>query len=437
MLVVISDLHFQDTHNDNITDAEGNIVGIDRNVSPRAFEETFTEILSLAESNYAQELIIVLAGDIFDLNRSQTWFRGDNDRMRPYGEDAPETWGPIAEKIITDICASNEETFALFKGQTEVTLKNGERVRFDYIPGNHDRIINLYEPLRGRVKDLFGLGGGNVPLKHEIPAEEYGVHIRHGHEYDPFNFAGKLPEQGPFAFNEDDYDLAPLGDYVTIDFASRLAWTYRSRYERNIKAGPDADLHRHIYRKLLEFDDLRPQSEIVSFLQTETADEDKVKQTLSPVLKDGLQKALESRFVRDKLGLFRISMAKIAKAISTELLFDLLMSNQSRGPKPWEWAGREAVLQGPQSKYRYVVSGHTHNADVEFLSRRPDGKEVFFFDTGTWRQQIRKCRDNRTFARAKVLTYVAFYRPDEDPPRTGKKEYSFDYWNGFTKKEIV
>lgn len=435
MLAVISDLHFQDTLNDNLIDDAGNVIGIDRNVLPQAFEETFKEIISLAECNNAQELIIVLAGDIFDLNRSQTWSKENNNNIRPYGEHPPEKWGPLAEKILDDVCASNERTFAIFKEQTERTLKNGEKVRFNYIPGNHDRIVNLYQPLRQRVGELLGLGGGDAPFGHEILAKEYGVHIRHGHEYDAFNFAGKIQEQGPFVVNEEDYNLAPLGDYVTIDFAARLAYEYRKRYEGNIKTGPDADLHRRIYLKLLEFDDLRPQSEIMSFIETEISDRNKMLGFLSPILKDILQGALESKFVESKLGLLKISLAKIAKFISTELLFNLLMTNQSKGPRPWEWARREVVLQNPETKYRFVVSGHTHNADVEFLNSRQDGEEIFFFDTGTWRQQIRKCCDNQTFARAKVLTYVTFYRPDEDPSRTGKKGYSFDYWNGFTKKE--
>jgi UDP-2,3-diacylglucosamine pyrophosphatase LpxH len=436
MLAVISDLHFQDTINDVIKDEKDNIlVGIDRNVSSEAFRLTFQEILSMAEGNSAQELIIVLAGDIFDLNRSQIWFEKDNDNIRPYGEHPPETWGPIAEKILDDIIASNQKTFDIFKNQAEAILKNDKKVRFQYIPGNHDRAINLYPPLRKKVRDLLGLGGGSGPFDHEIPAIDYGVHIRHGHEYDSFNFAGKVSEKGPLAVEVNDYDSAPLGDYVTIDFAARLAFEYRKRYEQGIKSGPDAETHRLIYRKLLEFDDLRPQSEIMSFIGSEIADGNKVQDFLAPVIKDVLQRALANKFVRDRLGALEISLAKIIKFVSTQLLVNLLIKKPA-GAGPWQWAQREPVLENP--KYRYVVAGHTHNPDVEFLSCRQDGKELFFFDTGTWRQQIRKCCDKETFARAKALTYVAFYRPDEDPPRAGgKKEYSFDYWSGFTKREIT
>ena len=144
MLVVVSDLHFQDTINDVIRDDNSNIlVSIDRNVSPEAFRQTFEEILSLAGSNKAQELIIVLAGDIFDLNRSQIWFQRKNDSIRPYGEDESSKWGPIAEKILNDIITSNQKTFDIIKKQMEITLKNNKKISFNYIPGNHDRIINL------------------------------------------------------------------------------------------------------------------------------------------------------------------------------------------------------------------------------------------------------------------------------------------------------
>lgn len=436
MLVVISDLHFQDTINDNIKDDNGNIlVSIDRNVSTEAFSQTFEEIVTLANNNNAKELIIVLAGDIFDLNRSQIWFQEKNDTIRPYGEDTPSSWGSIAGKILNDIITSNQNTFDIFKKQTEITLTNSKKVSFSYIPGNHDRIINLYPPLRKKVRDLLGLGGNSDPFYHVIAAADYGVHIRHGHEYDSFNFAGKIPEKGPFAVDIKDYDSPPLGDYVTIDFAARLAFEYRTRYEQDIKAGPDADLHRLIYRKLLEFDDLRPQSEMTSFIGAEIADSNTVQKFLTPVLKEICQRALENKFVRARIGALEISLAKILKFISTQLLVNLLIKKPA-GAEPWQQAKREPVLQDP--KYRYVVAGHTHNPDVEFLSCRQDGKELFFFDTGTWRQQIRKCCDKDTFARAKALTYVAFYRPDEDPPRGGgNKEYSFDYWSGYTKKEII
>jgi hypothetical protein len=205
-------------------------------------------------------------------------------------------------------------------------------------------------------------------------------------------------------------------------------------------AGPDADIHRLIYRRLLEFDDLRPQSALIAFLEAET-DGDKAWKFLSPVISEIVDAALKSSFLRDRLGRWKIYGAKILKhVLSPKDLFSLLMkfADSSSGTEPWQFAKREPTLA--DANYRYVVSGHTHNPDIEFLSSRKNGQheqETFFFDTGTWRQQIRKCCDGQTFSKAKALTYVVFYRPDEDPAKgPGVKGYSFDYWSGFTKKEI-
>lgn len=80
----------------------------------------------------------------------------------------------------------------------------------------------------------------------------------------------------------------------------------------------------------------------------------------------------------------------------------------SDGPQPWQYAQQEETLSATVG--RYVVAGHAHSPRVEFLKRRDnDGKELFFFDTRTRRQQIRKCKGDTTFARAKALIYVIFY----------------------------
>ncbi|MBP2653145.1 MAG: hypothetical protein H6Q73_714 [Firmicutes bacterium] len=438
MLVVISDLHFQDTINDVIKDEQGNIlVDVQRNIFYEVFETTFEELRSLARLNNAQELIIVLAGDIFDFNRSRQWFNYD---VRPYDEYSSDKWGPIAVKIFDDIVESNRQTFDCFNKLLEIS-SNDVKIDFRYIPGNHDRIVNLYEPLQKRVRALLGLNGEGC-FEHEIVMEKYGVHIRHGHEYDPINFAGEIPRKGPFVVKNEEYDLAPLGDYVTIDFAARVAFEYRKRYEKDMKCGPDQDEYRLIYRKFLEFDDLRPLTAIKKFLESEMADKYMAwKFLLYFIFTMALPRALESEFVCKKLGMVKFYLLRVFAVISPQLLINYLMRNQSTGQDSWylpqrSYIQREPILQNAQ--YQYLVSGHTHNPAIEYLRRRDDGKEEFFFDTGTWRRQISRCCDNSTFGRAKTLTYVAFYSSDEDLPRAGgNKGYSFDYWSGYNKREIA
>jgi UDP-2,3-diacylglucosamine pyrophosphatase LpxH len=438
LLFLISDLHFQDTINDTITDKNNNPVTVDRNVSSDAFKEVFQDILTTADSNEAEELIIILAGDIFDLNRSQKWLESE---IRPYGEHSSNEWYPIADAILQAIIKSNEKTFNIFKTMAGKKLKNGSQIILAYLPGNHDRLINLHPELRIKAKAVLSSQSNpdDADFDHVYSSTKYGVLIRHGHEYDRSNFAGAIPEKGIFGVEPADYARAPLGDYATIDIAAGLAFEYRKLHGDDIKSGNQ--VHRAIYCKLLEFDDLRPQSDIIDFLQAATGDDIDVWKYLTPAADSVVTKALNSKFLRSKLGAWGkiLPLAKCLpiKLLPAKFIIKLISSVHSKGPKPWQYAEREDILS--TSAGRYVVAGHTHSPCVEFLKRRNnDGKELFFFDTGTWRQQIRKCQDGTTFDRAKALTYVIFYSSQEDKHHTtGKKGYSFDYWSGFTKKETI
>ncbi|HUH66630.1 MAG TPA: metallophosphoesterase [Syntrophales bacterium] len=443
MLVVISDLHFQDTKNDAIYDESKPFIPADRNVPTDAFKKVFDDIMITAKDNDAKELIIVLAGDIFDLNRSQKWFEGD---VRPYGDSKDRGWKPLIQHILKDIIESNDDTFKLFKKTALQTLENGGQIVFEYLPGNHDRLINLDGDLRKSVRtELLGrLDQSDAEFDHVYRSNKYGVLIRHGHEYDQYNFAGNIPQEGEFKVDPADYARAPLGDYVTIDIAVGLAYEYRKLNEKEIKSGEHP--FQSIYSKLLEFDDLRPQSDLIDFLQAKTTAGVDVWKQITPAADTVVKRALESKFLRTKLGMLGkviplvkwILLRLPTKLLPTKFIIKHISTMHSDGPEPWQYVLREKELGGDTR--RYVAAGHTHSPTVEFLRHHDaDGKEFFFFDTGTWRQQIRKCRDcqdSATFARAKALTYVAFYSSDEDRKNmTGNKGYSFDYWSGFTKKE--
>jgi len=54
-------------------------------------------------------------------------------------------------------------------------------------------------------------------------------------------------------------------------------------------------------------------------------------------------------------------------------------------------------------------------------------RDMIYFNTGTWRQTWNKVafdKVNREFVGWKVLTYVAFYRAEENG------DHSFEVWNG-------
>jgi hypothetical protein len=430
MLAILSDLHFQDTQNDVIRDDAGRIlVDVDRNISAKAFKFIFDEFIDIANKVEAKELKIVLAGDVFDLNRSQTWFK---DSVRPYGDHSVDMWLPIAQKILNDIVAANRATFDLFTAYARRTLDNGAAIFFTYIPGNHDRLINLHPDLRLQVRQLLGISTTDDSLfPHEIPLQDYSLHIRHGHEYDQSNFAGTVCTSGPLNCQSKDYDGAPLGDFVTIDIVTRIACEYRRRYEPEIKAGNI--VHAAIYQKLLEFDDLRPTTDLISFMKNEIANSGKVlEKFFLPVVDTVLGDALNNDFLQKWKGRLRILGGKILRFLSTEALLNQIAKMDSEKQKPWEFAVREPDISKENTAFRYVVAGHTHNPDFVYLRKNSMGREQFFFDTGTWRQQIRKCEDEKTFARTKALTYAVFYSPKHDLCDSEREE-RFDYWSGYTK----
>ncbi len=437
MIVVMSDLHFQDTRNDVFQDSNKKSVPVERNISPDAFEQTFEEILTTADLNDAKEIIVVLAGDIFDINRSQKWLEQE---IRPYGEHSVKQWGPIAEGIMDTIIESNGASLKIFRNFLRHRWKKKGALRLVYIPGNHDRLVNLYAPLRRKVRACLGYTKPNdAVFDNFFLSKKYGVIIRHGHEYDSTNFGRKLSRRHGFSLNPEDYSLPSLGDYATIDIGAGFPFEFKRRYDAEMRFGPNADVFQLLYCKLLEFDDLRPQSDIIDFILKDTPQSMNAWEFVLPVADAIITKAIGSRFLRSKLGawgkllpllnLFPLSW------IPTKFLIRRIGSSDAHGNEPWRYALREQALRSTEG--RYVVAGHTHNPSVEYLKQRTeDGKELFFFDTGTWRQQIRKCRDNKTFARSKALTYIVFYSSQEDCHRVyGHKQYSFDYWSGFTKKE--
>jgi hypothetical protein len=78
---------------------------------------------------------------------------------------------------------------------------------------------------------------------------------------------------------------------------------------------------------------------------------------------------------------------------------------------------------------RYVVYGHTHHAEMVPLgSTDPQDRGRFYMNSGTWRtvwHQGNTLDGSRHFDAWKVMTYIAFYSPDE---ADGKHE--FEMWDG-------
>jgi UDP-2,3-diacylglucosamine pyrophosphatase LpxH len=456
MLVAISDLHFEEEARDCIKDTNGVVVmEFRRNFSPEAFRKFKDQLSRDAAVAKAGQVDVVLAGDIFDLHRTALWF---DDSIRPW--DAPKSFAPNSPgeakvlKILNAI-AQEESIQGSLQAISELSQAM-PNARLHYLPGNHDRLANATENIRNRVRELLGMPPTADPFPHFHLSKDPPVLVRHGHEYDGYNFsadysAGPLPLQIP----EETYGAPAFGDFITVEIASQLPVLFRKHYgdEQIVKSH---DLGQ-IYLRLLEFDDVRPQSALIDFILATpgtSLDQDQLWSYVEPVARELLEKIHDHPFLRDWLD--RLKKHCLPDVMDlVELLLSLkawrlglplgIVRKIASGLKTTGGSVSGNLLSTVQKEevladrvVRAVIAGHTHEPQVALLGC-PDNTEQYYIDTGTWRNYVPSTPDERGFGRLKALTYLVAYGKDEDtgkelPPQAKEKVWSFDYWSGFTQR---
>lgn len=467
MLVIISDLHFEEEESDFLTDGEGERPYFSRdlfhrNTRAEAFRRFTGWLAGEARRSGAERMDLVLAGDIFDLHRTTLWFRDDPDGVRPYVSSA-NIDGALEDKVLTILAAvaaekevdDSLEIFRLLANGSYLDDPGGPERKFPaevtlhYIPGNHDRLANATPDIRKEVRRLLGLNEGAAVFPRVLQFEDPHVLVRHGHEYDRYNFSVDYSDEDlPTQLPDHEYDDPAFGDFITAEVAARLPSLFREEY-------PDADILDDealstLYLRLLRFDDLRPQSALLDFLlnvqkisELGLSHED-IWQKLVPIARVLLEDIYQHEFLRDWLDklekswqpdpidavqLFldsgvwrRWTPLRLVKTLQN--LSNAVATGRDETSGPERFAAREqAVLAGAS---RFVVAGHTHKPQVELLAADTEGGR-FYVNTGTWRNRIFSTRERTGFGRLKGRTYGIFYRSGE---REGALEESFDYWEG-------
>jgi predicted phosphodiesterase len=141
---------------------------------------------------------LVLAGDILDLS-----------------DDSPNA--NLPESI-----SHHLDNHELFTGTLRSRLAAGEGVT--WIPGNHDASIATPEA-RGAILEKLGLNDDSPLTVAPWVVRRGGVHIEHGHLYDPDN----APAHPLSVW---DWTTEPVGVALTRQFLSRRgAWVYAHAYE--------------------------------------------------------------------------------------------------------------------------------------------------------------------------------------------------------------
>ncbi len=390
------------------------------------------------------------------------WF-ADEKPVRPYGGRIEEGSALEAKLLsILDAIADEEpvrETLKIFRllAAGRYLEDDDEETDFpvpvsiEYIPGNHDRLINATPALRRKVRALLGMGDSPERFPNYLFLQNPSALIRHGHEYDPYNFAVDYSEAEsiPLHVPEEHYDAPTLGDFITIDIVARLPVEFRRVHtDEGVLADP---VKRAVYRRLLEFEDVRPQSAMLSFLlkmPKKDFTEADIWKALAPVVQNIIDDIHDDPFLHqwidawgkswrpDRTDLVQFALRAQTWRRGISLTEARLLGWMSGGAElsVVDRASSEEVVRA--AKVRSVVCGHTHSPTMKLAAMNED-QECYFIDVGTWRHRIPFAYNESGFGSLKSLTYLILYGSEEDREgngSAGNKLESFDYWSGTSQR---
>lgn len=424
MLVFISDLHFID-----------GTAGA-HNISPKAFKGAFEDICKSCDQ--PEEVKIVFLGDVFDLLRTTYWLNVPQAE-RPWGTDVSALEGH-ANKIIDEILRQNSATFDIFQDLTKVCGSPVE-VEKIYIPGNHDRLCNVFTSLRNKVRASLGLPAGTASFQHSYDdlrhGGKYGVLARHGHEFDQWNY------EGTNHYTDADYAQVPIGDPITTELVAALPYTIVN-HVKQMTSPLSGDL-KTLEGNLQEIDNVRPISAVLHWLFYQVHENPDIRNVVNKAVQEIAENfnnldmikrwykrhgtlnpfaSGSSDTLQAAIGMFKRFNVDAAETLVT--VFDKIFGS-SDTVEPGK--ADDALIDAAQdflthtSDYKYVVMGHTHNALEVPIRVTSSGTDQVYFNTGTWRKRYTQGRSNG-FIGTKYLTYTIFYTQKENGPQ------SFETWTG-------
>ena len=431
MLVFISDLHFVD-------ETAGK-----HNIPASAFEKFLTNVKVHADKAKAKELKIVFLGDIFDIIRTEEWFK-EQEVDRPWGKNTAKM-RERARAILTKIEEKNGDTFKLFQ---RVAIKkyfeNIDKIETVYIPGNHDRLCWLIDDLKQKAIELLGLEDSNPEnFRHHFSSTEHGVYALHGHCFDKFNYEGGKER------TDKDYKLVPIGDPITTELIAKLPYELMKNVEAIGDLSPKEK--ENLKRNFQEIENVRPFSATLKWLLYQVEANRDLKEIIEDTVDQVVKKFQELTFVKEWYDRHDrwYNPFDTADRIQGVLYFLEKFKIFSTG-KLLEIADKIAVLFGEDelvkgaaklfstldSRIQYIVMGHTHDPVKKALAvSREGGKlhEHLYLNTGTWRKRYHQCRDGSGFVGWKDMTYIMFYTPEEKPNQ--HRLPVFESWSGSLKRE--
>jgi hypothetical protein len=430
MLVVISDLHFTDGTTSNRAGGRDLF-----NVNPGAFRLFLSKIADTIERRRQKpgvaikEVRFVYDGDIFDPLRTHLWFP-INKKERPWSLPLNSAKvGKHAKDILTSILSNgdNAESLAWLSGkhpQFDEIWKVGAAIKRVYVPGNHDRILNLYPECRQLIHEhLLGRPGKTQRFRNTYLDQEHEALVMHGHEADSYNC-----EYGKNG--EPRYDAVPIGDPMTT-----VLFSHMGRKAQSLAISKEAK------ERFNDIDNVRPTLSAIRYVQDIVKDYDigeQVNRMVLDIVKEfkGLEYYREWNRKHDRFGLGYDEADKLQTALrAIEFLGTAVPAGLLE--KLASLVGRDVYGQFAYARLkasegtglRYCILGHTHEPLHKPLFRQKKGNhEHHYLNTGTFRTTFAQTHDREDFLRLQRLSFVIIYGPREFSAK--QKVPVYELWAG-------
>lgn len=431
-------------------------LGIFRDTYMELGRQTMAAVQHLSPEE--QEIKIVLLGDIFDVVRTEKWFidrskdkAAEIDLLyRPWGGSSIQT-EKIANEILKQIIKVNHEIISILSGKEWEDLSFPRRPEIIYIPGNHDRLCNVYPSMRKRVIDALELNGISEAdtFPNVYKNELHGVFARHGHEWDPFNFEGDF--RNPLSYWD-----SPIGDVIAAEIASKLPIVVGAKLkDTNL---PEEDINQ-ICDNFRNLFDVRPVSAIIPWLSFQVKRYERygtiVQDAINSAFRQVGEEFMDIPFVKNWIKkhdhfLHPLDIGDQVQLLGTVLktfnitnfdwklkLFDKWGTIKELFVDDKYLKGAKQDLESLPEAFQYVLYGHTHDPlkkTIDIIKKKDKQIERTYINTGTWRPRYHQSLKENGFSKWNNLTFTIIYKPGEI--FAGKKVVSpaVEIWTGAMKK---
>ena len=396
MLIFLSDLHLAESHKR----------------SPNNLSKLLNrlkELVKRSTDHQIKDLSIVLLGDIFELLRSKEWL---DSSLRPWEKCTPKHVTTVSN-IFDSIVATNKEFIKGLKSLSEAFPS----IKFEYVPGNHDRVLNTDMGVNARSKfqEMLPLRQkGGQWFENVLMDKEHEVIAKHGHDWDPINrYGSKRPA---------------IGDAVVIDILLLLP----QLVSKELGILENDSMLDFIY----EVDNVRPQVPRVMAkwliqgldqIKEANQDADKaIKKSFSCLASEFKTLMKTTKFEpRSTASWWMSFISKIGRLWIRRFgilkIAVRLPWGAGKGYSPYQYLAlqdiRPEIAKG--GRYRYIVCGHTHIHELVPLDIEIEGSPIpLYINTGTWRRThciAEVPREGRiaSFSSWQEECLVCIYKPSE------------------------